>query len=468
MRPLQWHEAPGGRGLLLHDDLEASQEACQGPLVEADQSVEAYQLVEADHGQLVEAHQSQSVELFLLPDDREEQVAQDKYRDARRLRQDIAHKQIRNEHAIGMSNESLASFGSLEVDARESLVPSHSACPTQATRHPRVQWKRGNNKGERVPTDERESEQCCNTVPNSEPWGGSCNTVPNAATQLYTIKTRVGKFGFCCILTLMHQRVLFLVGASLLGFAVGKAIPLPAMSLPPPPPPPNPVPPRPPPQQPPNLPPPPPVPPPPPPRPSPPPPPLIPQPIAPPSPPPPLVPPPPLDIVNVLNQRYTQGTPSNDLAEAGVLVRQFDHLDGEANTQSGAPWTRCPFIKWCGKFGDRWASSLINGQGMVKLYYDSAAGLVIAPTVDIFCAYSRDGNSMGVVCHPLFGNAHCTPGCSPPGHECSEDGEQIRWDYDCSYPPSRLSEALQHQSLRGDNVHNEVSVALAYVLNRRR
>ena len=104
--------------------------------------------------------------------------------------------------------------------------------------------------------------------------------------------------------------------------------------------------------------------------------------------------------MDLLNERFEKGHPSNDLGEAGVLVRQFDGLDGHSK-----PWLPCaPFtgmptdMGWCHQYADRWPASVVNPQTRM-LYYGvtGIGGLVISPTVDLFCAYSGDGNSMGTV-----------------------------------------------------------------------
>ena len=129
---------------------------------------------------------------------------------------------------------------------------------------------------------------------------------------------------------------------------------------------------------------------------------------------------------------------------------QFDKLD---DTEGGSPWLPCPKTRWCGKFGDRWATSIVNAD-IRKLYYTETPGFVLATTAQAFCAYGRDGNSMARLCSPLFGDGEtCIPGCSPKGKQCNDpDG-----DWECSYPAHELQDALEYQIRRGDDTHNEVS-----------
>ena len=115
---------------------------------------------------------------------------------------------------------------------------------------------------------------------------------------------------------------------------------------------------------------------------------------SPPRPPPsPLAPPPstpPADLVSLLNARFAHGQPSNDLLEAGVLIRQFDTLDDMSQ-----PWLPCPLeggMSWCRDFSDRWATSVINNQTR-HVYFDDddgVGGLVLAPTATLFCAYPEE------------------------------------------------------------------------------
>lgn len=65
------------------------------------------------------------------------------------------------------------------------------------------------------------------------------------------------------------------------------------------------------------------------------------------------------------------GVPSNDIAEAGVLVRQFDRLDAG---DDGKPWLPCPqsgYNSWCKAFGGLWASTLLApGHHTSRLYME--------------------------------------------------------------------------------------------------
>jgi hypothetical protein len=166
--------------------------------------------------------------------------------------------------------------------------------------------------------------------------------------------------------------------------------------------------------------------------------------------------------VEALNRRFRDGRPSDDLASSGVLVRQFDTLD-----DASKKWLPCPpegNNNWCMQFSDRWPTSIINANQLALYYGPGKGGLIIAPTVELFCAYPSDGNSMEKVCDPLFGDGEtCIPGCYPKGQECHGD---VTWT--CSYPPERLRDALQAQADRIDyqNRNNELVVDVRTVVSQ--
>lgn len=135
---------------------------------------------------------------------------------------------------------------------------------------------------------------------------------------------------------------------------------------------------------------------------------------APPPPPSPSPPPPysePGTIVELLNKRFREGVPSNDLAKAGILVHQFDSVDDPNPT--GSPWQ-----PGAGKpeYGDRLSASLINKnmradeRGNVPIYSFSTAGLILSPHHNrMNCGYPYDVGSLGRAC---WGAPGCTPGCT--------------------------------------------------------
>jgi len=155
-----------------------------------------------------------------------------------------------------------------------------------------------------------------------------------------------------------------------------------------------------------------------------------------------------------LNARFVNGQPSPSLSGAGVLIHQLDSTE-----EASRPWLPCSKLgleNWCANLADRWASSLIN-KDLRFLYYKKVGGFVLDPsTTEIFCAYSSDGDSQRKVCPTLGGDSQCIPGCYPPGHSCIDVGHE----YECSFPPQNLQQALQAQLVRQarDQIHNELVV----------
>ncbi|KAL1499842.1 hypothetical protein AB1Y20_012526 [Prymnesium parvum] len=162
--------------------------------------------------------------------------------------------------------------------------------------------------------------------------------------------------------------------------------------------------------------------------------------VAPPAPPP--ASPSARQLIERLNHRFDHGHPTNDMAAAGVLVRQFDHLSA---WDIGEPWLPCPENLWCGRYRFSWPSTIINAQSR-KVYYHAGqqrGGLVLALTARVLCVYPGDGNSMGNADNGLAG---CI------ATQCNQFQ-----DWNCVFPPDYLKEALEAQQRRGNRKeHNEV------------
>ena len=137
-----------------------------------------------------------------------------------------------------------------------------------------------------------------------------------------------------------------------------------------------------------------------------------------PSPPPPsLSPPPPLsprivsqqERIAILNERFAHGRPSNTIRDAGVLVRQF-----EKETDNARPWNVCAKDRpWCASIADRLATTIINAETR-HLYYsdaDGGAGVVIAPTVKLFCACMPAQEPHGTQHHTFTADSSPTGPC---------------------------------------------------------
>ena len=76
------------------------------------------------------------------------------------------------------------------------------------------------------------------------------------------------------------------------------------------------------------------------------------------------------ELVSELNRRFYAGAPTTSLADAGVLVRQFDQL---SDTDAGRPWMPCRLGTWCGQFHAQWPASIVNKDAR-SMYYESEGG----------------------------------------------------------------------------------------------
>ena len=80
-------------------------------------------------------------------------------------------------------------------------------------------------------------------------------------------------------------------------------------------------------------------------------------------------------MVEVLNQKWTHGAPSMDLANAGVLLHVFD------NTEQDEPWLPCAPPRWCSEFGDRLSATIVN-QHLPNTFSNNGippAGMILSP-----------------------------------------------------------------------------------------
>ena len=124
-------------------------------------------------------------------------------------------------------------------------------------------------------------------------------------------------------------------------------------------------------------------------------------------------------LVDILNARFLAGSPSDRLAEAGVVVHQFDgggfdewgvSEAGGANT-SWAAWMPCPDGQWCAKFGDRFSVSVVNAR-QPFLFSQTNGGIIVNTDTSergTMCAWATDARS--------FRSART----------CLADGDRFRW-----------------------------------------
>ena len=117
-------------------------------------------------------------------------------------------------------------------------------------------------------------------------------------------------------------------------------------------------------------------------------------------------------------------------------MRSWDGLN-----EGGRPWIPCRASEHCGKFGDRFATSIVYA-GHTQTY--AAGGLIIRPTAgaSLNCAYASDGGSQKVVCDPPGLSPHCTPGCKEP---CDYSKGWRNWG--CSWPRGNLKMMLEQQRI---------------------
>lgn len=148
-----------------------------------------------------------------------------------------------------------------------------------------------------------------------------------------------------------------------------------------------------------------------------------------------------------------KANPDGGVWEAGVLVHQWDNMEGTGHDQM---WWPCQ-ADWCQAFKDRFSFSLLNKnmpqmKGKIGLFSNEAGGFIVSPAkADILCSYPSDGGSMSKECSD--GGSDCVPGCDK--EQCTRD----MW-WTCSFPPDQLNvmfEMYQKNPAR----YNEVVVSTA-------
>ena len=161
-----------------------------------------------------------------------------------------------------------------------------------------------------------------------------------------------------------------------------------------------------------------------------------------------VAPPPPLskhDIVATLNARFTNAKPSNDLSQAGVVIRAWDGLSAP-----GRPWEPCEAGQFCQRFSDRFATSIVY-PGHPETY--APGGFVLRPeALELNCAYYADGGSQGAQCNPPRKTSTCSPGCK---RWCDPARGAKNWG--CAWRPEYLKSMIeQQQVLSPGGGYNEV------------
>ena len=155
-------------------------------------------------------------------------------------------------------------------------------------------------------------------------------------------------------------------------------------------------------------------------------------------------------LVGWANNRWEYGTPSNDLAAAGVLAHVLDgegiDMQGFLGTPRGLPpagnvlWSELGRPRDNDARSDRVAASIIN-KAAPHLYEPTNVRNLVSNgfsklpfvllregdevTSRLSCCHPEDASSIRVTCSPLGGGSACTPGCR-----------------DWSHPPEELRECL--------------------------
>lgn len=158
-------------------------------------------------------------------------------------------------------------------------------------------------------------------------------------------------------------------------------------------------------------------------------------------------------VVQLVNKRYSEGRPSNDILEAGLFIHQLDAYD-DSNPLS--PWMPCPRGAECEAVGDRFSATVIS-QRTPFVYDQDVGGFVLeSSTLEIFCAWAHDGGTENRLCYPPGKSDTCTPGCGPAVYEkdyggppkwCDEAdiNDPYKW---CPWRPNQLQNfRYQHDNL---------------------
>ena len=176
----------------------------------------------------------------------------------------------------------------------------------------------------------------------------------------------------------------------------------------------------------------------------------------------------------MLNHEWANGAPSNDLHAAGILIHTFDstedtsaaRLSAGGTGHSSDPWMPCPQNAWCGKYGDRISSSIIN-HALPHMFTWHAGGMVLSPKVPIHCSYFHDGGTMEKLCPPpgaAVAPRGCVPGCSTretgKPNFCVIPPDLLAASanlWDCAFAPSD-TEAMLRKHVHEPWSYNEVVV----------
>jgi len=150
--------------------------------------------------------------------------------------------------------------------------------------------------------------------------------------------------------------------------------------------------------------------------------------------------------VTMLNQVFEQGggehmERDDDVAHAGVLVRQFDLLQDPKRL-----WLPCPADSWCHDQADRWPSALLSTSAQ-QLPSPTLGGILLSPTVVINCVYAGEGNS-------VHASKSCVPAASPSKHSAApqeHNNASLTIDTGLGDEAPRAAAAEEKEGVEGDD-----------------
>ena len=187
----------------------------------------------------------------------------------------------------------------------------------------------------------------------------------------------------------------------------------------------------------------------------------------------PSAPPPPPScgrVCQALNVRYRSAKPSSWLANAGVLITQFD---------GPTAWQMCPTsVHACAEWRDRRSATMIyyRAEGNAKFIYTrEMGGLVFAPRqIDVLCAYGADGGTRSKTCAGAprpDRAAACIPGCTMPW--CNAPSASSPWCGGAPWQPNDLEKMLRlhrgrHPAAEAhdweEHLYNEIGACAACIM----
>tara|TARA_B110001452_G_scaffold156028_1_gene129906 strand:+ start:125 stop:2233 length:2109 start_codon:yes stop_codon:yes gene_type:complete len=171
-----------------------------------------------------------------------------------------------------------------------------------------------------------------------------------------------------------------------------------------------------------------------------------------------------------LNDRFASGRPSPQLADAGVIIHQFDGFTDcfKPRTQE-QPWLFCRDCTnepptFCQRSSSHVSATLVSASmqpdrsGTMPLFDPELAGFVLSPTAaTLMCSYPFDGRSHLEFCAPNedASASTCVPGCSLDPASRRPSGAAGPMMY-YAWPPHALQELLEWSAaLRATLTGNE-------------